>query len=359
MSSTDVPATLATPAPARLTGQPASWTRLLPGILAALLVGALAFGAAHFTPALSPLIWAVVVGAVIANLNILPAAFAPGITFAAKQLLRLAVGFLGLRLALSQVVAVGPSGLAVIAVAVLATFVFTRWVSDRFGLTRSLGTVLAAGTSICGAAAIVAISGAVDAKDEDTAVGVGAVTLYGTLAMLLYPLIGAALGLTAQQFGLWSGASIHEVAQVVGAAFSFDSATGSPASVELATVIKLGRVLTLAPMAIALSVLIRRSRAQAEATGHAGKRAKVPLVPWFITLFIISMGIRSLNVLPEGVVGALIQGDTFLLAVAMAGLGLDLKWSKIRAAGLRPLYVTGIATLFISVVSLGLVFALS
>jgi uncharacterized integral membrane protein (TIGR00698 family) len=212
--------------------------------------------------------------------------------------------------------------------------------------------VLAAGTSICGAAAIVAVSGALDAKEEDTAVGVGAVTLYGTLAMFLYPLLGAALQLTPDQFGLWAGSSIHEVAQVVGAAFTFDSATGGNEAAQLATVVKLGRVLTLAPMAIVLTMMFRKG-AKARAGG-----AKIPLVPWFITLFIVTMAIRSFGVLPQGVLNGLIQADNFLLAVAMAGLGLDLKWSKVRAAGLRPLYVTGIATVFIGVTTLGLVFAL-
>lgn len=312
---------------------------LAPGVLAALAVGAAAWGLSLATPALSPLIWAVALGAALANTGRLPKALAPGIAFSARHLLRLAVGLLGLRLALGQVLAVGPAGLAVVLAAVVGTFAFTAWLGKRFGLPRPLSTVLAAGTSICGAAAIVAVAGAVDAREEDTAVGVGAVTLYGTLAMVLYPLLGKAFGLTAEQFGLWAGASIHEVAQVVGAAFSFGAATGAGSAVELATVVKLGRVLTLAPMALLLALTFRR--------GKASAGGKVPLVPWFIVLFVITMAVRSLGVLPPAAVDALVKGDTFLLAVAMAGLGLDLKWSKIRAAGLKPLWVTGLATVFI------------
>lgn len=316
--------------------------RLLPGVLVALLVGAVSYLVAQRTPAMSPLIWSVLIGAVIANTGLLPKVLGPGIAFAAKQLLRLAVGFLGLRLALSQVLAIGPTGVLLVLAAVVGTFAFTFWLGKRFALPRPLAAVLAAGTSICGAAAIVAISGAVDAREEDTAVGVGAVTLYGTLAMLLYPLLGSLFHLSAGQFGLWAGASIHEVAQVVAAAFSFGSATGSPAAAELATVVKLGRVLMLAPMALALSLLFRRKEARASG-------ARVPLMPWFIVLFIATMALRSFNVLPAGTVDGLVKADTFLLAVAMAGLGLDLKWSKIRAAGLKPLYVTGLATLFIGI----------
>jgi len=324
---------------------------LAPGVLASLAVGTISYLISMRTPALSPLIWAVLIGAGLVNTGLLPKALAPGVAFSAKQLLRLAVGLLGLRLAIGQVLAVGPTGVIVVLAAVGGTFVFTAWLGKRFGLPRPLATLLAAGTSICGAAAIVAVAGAVEAKEEDTAVGVGAVTLYGTLAMLLYPVLGRVFGLSAEQFGLWSGASIHEVAQVVGAAFSFGSATGSTAAAELATVVKLGRVLTLAPIALMLALLFRR--------GKAKGGVKVPLIPWFILLFIATMIVRSLGVLPPGVTDSLVKGDTFLLAVAMAGLGLDLKWSKIRAAGLKPLYVTGIATVFIGALTFGLTLALS
>lgn len=321
---------------------------LVPGVAAAGAVGLLAYVVASKTPALSPLIWSVVLGAVIANTGLLPKRLAPGIAFSAKQLLRLAVGLLGLRLALSQVLAVGPQGVALVLVAVGGTFVFGAWLGRRVGLPRPLSTVLAAGTSICGAAAIVAISGAVDAEEEDTAVGVGAVTLWGTVAMLLYPVLGKLFALSAAQFGLWSGASIHEVAQVVGAAFSFGSATGTTGAVELATVVKLGRVLMLAPMALLLALLFRRSKPRAAGT-------QVPLVPWFIVLFIVTVAVRSAGVLPAGVVDGLVKADTLLLAVAMAGLGLDLKWSRIRAAGLKPLWVTGLSTLFIGATTVALI----
>lgn len=324
---------------------------LVPGVAASLAVGTAAYLVSQRTPALSPLIWAVLLGAVLANTGRLPKALAPGIAFSGKHLLRLAVGFLGLRLAVGQVLAVGPSGLAVILAAVIGTFAFTSWVGKRFGLPRPLAAVLAAGTSICGAAAIVAISPAVNAREEDTAVGVGAVTLYGTVAMLLFPVIGALAGLSADQFGLWAGSSIHEVAQVVAAAFSFGSATGSTAAAELSTVVKLGRVLMLAPVVLGVSLRFRTGTRPA-------KGARVPLVPWFILLFVATMAVRSLGVLPDGVVGALVKADTFLLAVAMAGLGLDLRWAKVRAAGLRPLYVTGLATAFIAILTFGLVLSL-
>lgn len=331
------------------TTMPGRLKTLGPGVTAAVVVGAVAYLVSMRTPAMSPLIWAIVVGATLANVTRLPAVLAPGIAFAAKNLLRLAVGLLGVRLGLSQILEVGPKGVAIVIVAVGATFVFTRWLSARFGLSTTLGTVLAAGTSICGAAAVVAVAGVVDSKEEETAVGVGAITALGTLAMLSYPLVGQALGMSADAFGVWAGASIHEVAQVVAAGFSFGALDGS--AVETATVVKLGRVLTLAPMAVMLSFAVRGK------TDSAGK-AKVSPVPWFIVLFLAMVAVRSLGVLPERAVSGLVTADTMLLAVAMAGLGLDLRWAKVRAAGVKPIYVASIATVFMGALTLGLVYLL-
>lgn len=321
---------------------------MAPGVLLASAVGAVSFFVAQKTPAMSPLIWAILIGAVAANLMSLPAVLLPGITFAAKQVLRLAVGLLGLRLGISQVLAVGPVGIAVVLSSVVGTFLFSSWVGKKFGLSRTLSTVLAAGTSICGAAAIVAVAGVIDAKEEETAVGVGTVTLYGTLAMFLYPVIGHLIGMSPSAFGLWAGASIHEVAQVVAAAFSFSAAGAESSAVEIATVVKLGRVLMLAPMAVALSLSFRKAR------GESGA-AKVSPVPWFIGVFIATVALRSLDVVPAPVMNRLVQVDTLLLAVAMAGLGLDLRWAKVKAAGLKPLYATLLGTVFIGLSTLGLV----
>jgi uncharacterized integral membrane protein (TIGR00698 family) len=335
------------PAP-KAPGLAATLKKAAPGVLLAVAVGAVSFLVSQKTPAMSPLIWAILIGAALANVTKLPAVLQPGITFSAKQILRLAVGLLGLRLGISQVLAVGPAGIAVVLAAVAGTFLFSLWVGKKFGLSRSLSTVLGAGTSICGAAAIVAVAGVIDAKEEETAVGVGTVTLYGTLAMFLYPLIGQLLGMSPDMFGLWAGASIHEVAQVVAAAFSFDAGLTSGSAVEVATVVKLGRVLMLAPVAIILSVAFRKSR------GTSGG-AKVSPVPWFIVVFMATVALRSLDVLPAHVVNGLVQADTLLLAVAMAGLGLDLRWAKVKAAGLKPLYATLLGTLFISLLTLGMV----
>jgi uncharacterized integral membrane protein (TIGR00698 family) len=332
--------------------QGAPWTAnvktYLPGVAAACLVGLAAFVLARWTPAMSPLIWAILLGAAVANVVTMPRVLAAGITFSSKHLLRLAVGLLGIRLAFSQMMDVGVAGLTTIVVGTASTFVLLYLVGQKLGLSRTLATLVAAGTSICGAAAIVAMAGVVDSKDEETAVGVGTVTLLGTVAMLTYPLVGQALGLDHQGFGIWAGASIHEVAQVVAAGFSFDRAVAGGNAVDLATVVKLGRVMLLAPMAVIMSLVFRAGAAR-------GSTGGAPVVPWFVTVFLIMVAVRSSGVLPEAVIRTLVTVDTVMLAVAMGGLGLDLRWAKIRAAGLRPIWIAGLGSVFLAAVTLGLV----
>jgi uncharacterized integral membrane protein (TIGR00698 family) len=164
--------------------------------------------------------------------------------------------------------------------------------------------------------------------------------------MFLYPLIGRALGLSAHTFGLWAGASIHEVAQVVGAAFSFDQAHPPGSSVEIATLVKLGRVLMLAPATLLLSLGDRDRRA----------RGGPSAIPWFIWLFLGTVALRSSGAIPAATAANVIQADTFLLAVAMGAIGLDLRWARLRKAGLRPLYLAGLASLFIATLGLALSF---
>ena len=151
-----------------------------------------------------------------------------------------------------------------------------------------------------------------------------------------------------QGFGIWAGASIHEVAQVVAAGFSFDRAVAGGNAVDLATVVKLGRVMLLAPMAVIMSLVFRAGAAR-------GSTGGAPVVPWFVTVFLIMVAVRSSGVLPEAVIRTLVTVDTVMLAVAMGGLGLDLRWAKIRAAGLRPIWIAGLGSVFLAAVTLGLV----
>ena len=294
----------------------------------------------HF---LSSLILVVVLGIVVRNGLTVPAACQPGIRFTLKRILRLAIILLGLRLSVSQILAVGPKGLGIVAIVLGSTFVFTCWLGRQLGVSRSLSQLIASGTSICGASAVVATNSVIEGSDEDVAYAVTIVTLFGTLSMLLYPLLFGWLALTPEAFGVWTGASIHEVAQVVAAAFQNSQISG-----ELATIAKLSRVMFLIPVMLMLGVLSFRHRQQAD------NPQSLP-IPWFVLGFVALIGVNSLQILPAAWTETITQGNKFLLTVAMVAMGLETKLQKFRQMGLRPLYLGGAAWLFISIVSLTLV----
>jgi uncharacterized integral membrane protein (TIGR00698 family) len=294
---------------------------------------------------LSALILAILLGILVKNIIGTAKIFQPGITFSLKRILRLAIILLGLQLSLPQVIAVGPIGLGIVIFTLASTFVFTCWFGRQLGVNNKLTKLIAAGTSICGASAIVATNSVVESKDEDVAYAVATVTVFGTISMLLYPLLPALLNLNSQEFGIWCGVSIHEVAQVVAAAFQDGQSSG-----EIATIAKLSRVIFLAPIVLVLGLFSTRISQQSQQV----KLSKLP-VPWFVFGFIGLIIFNSLNIFPNDVKEMIIEGNRFLLTVAMAGMGLQTNLKKIKETGIKPLYLGAASWIFISVLSFGMV----
>ncbi|PTW50176.1 YeiH family protein [Rhodovulum kholense] len=317
---------------------------LLPGLAltGGLALVALGLHRALGIPALSPLVLAMVMGMAIRNgIGPVPLA-APGIAFALKRLLRLAIVLLGFQLTLGQLAAVGPLGLGIVAVTLGSTFVFTKAMARLLGVERRLGELIAAGTSVCGASAVLACNTVTRGSDEDVAYAIACVTVFGSAAMLSFPLIGTALHLTPQAYGLWAGASIHEVAQVVGASFALGDAAG-----QAGTVAKLSRVILLAPLILTLA-RVGRWR------GHTPADGAAPM-PWFVVGFLAMVGVNSVLDLPEAAQHGLALTASFLLTVALAAMGLETDIRKLRRKGLRPLLLGAAASVFVAGLALALV----
>lgn len=281
----------------------------------AIAAGAMAV-AARF-PLVSALLLAIGVGVVLANTLGRSAAAAPVLRAAegtSKHLLRAGIVLLGLRIALSDLVGIGWRGLAVVVATVAVTFAATMWLGARLGLDRGLVTLVAAGFSICGAAAVATVSEQVRVRQRDVAIALALVTIMGTVMIGAVPWLASVIGLSELDAGVWAGASIHEVAQVVAAG----SLVGAGA-LATATTVKLARVVLLAPVTAVVGRMAIGSR------GRAG-------VPWFVTGFLVAVVVRSLGVLPAAVVDAALTVSTLLLAAGMLGLGL-----AIRARELWPL----------------------
>ncbi|MGN6209248.1 YeiH family protein [Asticcacaulis sp.] len=323
---------------------PARLPEVFPGVMIAALIGAVAFGL-HQLPhmdAVSPAILAAVIGLFLAHAVKLPGRAEAGIAFSSRSLLRWAVALLGLQVSFGQIAAIGWTGFVIVAAGLAVSFVTIRAVGRALGVAPKLAELIAAGTSICGASAVAGVNAVTGAEDEDVAYAVAMVTLFGTAAMLLYPLADHLLALDARRYGLWAGASIHEVAQVVGA-----TAQVGPAATQSGAIAKLTRVLMLAPLVMSL----RLGRRKAEG-GNAG--AGVPL---FVIGFLALVVVNSLIALPHELTALTGQVSGFLLAMALGAMGLKTHINGLKAKGWAPLALGAFGAVLISLFTLGLTLA--
>ncbi len=327
-----------------VTRQPLRLPSVFPGIVIAALIGGLAFGL-HQLPhmsAVSPAILAAVIGLFLAHTMKIPAHVEAGIAFSSRSLLRWAVALLGLQVSFGQIMAIGWTGFAIVAAGLVTSFLTIRTLGRVLGVAPRLAELIAAGTSICGASAVAGVNAVTGADDEDVAYAVAMVTLFGTAAMLLYPLIDHLLMLDARRYGLWAGASIHEVAQVVGA-----TAQIGPEATQSGTVAKLTRILMLAPLVMSLRFGRRKETAGSIGAG----------VPLFVVGFLVLAALNSLFALPHELTVLAGQVSGFLLAVALGAMGLKTHISALKAKGWAPLALGALGTLFISLFTLGLTLA--
>jgi uncharacterized integral membrane protein (TIGR00698 family) len=300
---------------------------VVPGVALLVVIAAGATAIALVVPFLSPLVAGVALGALVVNVTVLPASMAPGVAFGARSLLRAGVVLLGFRLSVGDLAGLGVPGLAVVAIVVGATFLGTRWLGRRLGVPDDLGLLVATGYSICGASAIAAMDGVVGADEEETAYAITLVTLCGTLAIFLLPVLAGPLGLSGDEFGSWVGASVHDVGQVIATA-----SHGDGGSVAAATVVKLTRVVLLAPLVA--TVALRRRNAP-RAGGATGTRP--PIVPLFVACFLAAIAVRSTGVLSAGGLDAIETLEKTVLTVALVGLGMGVRMDRMRRLGGRPL----------------------
>ncbi|MEM9713907.1 MAG: putative sulfate exporter family transporter, partial [Actinomycetota bacterium] len=274
----------------------------------------------------SALVFAVILGTLLANTIGVTPRFESGLKFAAKRLLRVGIVLLGFRLSLGDVADLGGTGLAVVAVTVLVTFVGTQWMGRRLGLGEDLSLLVATGFSICGASAVAAMEPMTDAEEEEVAAAIGLVTVFGTLSIVTLPLLGNLAGLDDVDFGSWVGAATHDVAQVVAAA-----STASAAAVSAAIVVKLTRVVLLAPM-VAFVSWRRRATVEVEPGGSAP-----PILPLFVAGFLAAVAVRTTEVLPSDVLATIRDAENILLTAAMVGLGSGVRIARLRGLGPKPI----------------------
>ena len=327
---------------------PPRW-QVLPGVgLAALVLGVawLVHLALPGVPILTGcVLLGIALGQVPALRPALDGVLAPGLTLSAKRLLRIGVVLLGLKLSLVDVAGLGWATVLSVVGILVATF-FVTWLLGRWArLPGDQPLLLAAGFSICGASAIGAMSAVTRDRGKDAATPVALVTLCGTAAIAVLPALGSALGLTPVQFGAWTGASVHDVGQVVATA-----QTAGASALAIAVVVKLTRVVMLAPVVAITSAVVRRGG------GDAGTRP--PLVPLFVVGFLAAVVLRTLVDLPEAVVAGADTAQTVLLGLALVGLGSSVRLERLARTGGRAVLVGLGSWVFVAGLSLLVVLAL-
>jgi len=299
---------------------------------------------------LSPLVIGIVMGIFYANTlhNKFPSEWETGITFSGKKILRFAIVFYGFRITFQQIGEVGMEGFLVSLIMLSTTFVLGTWLGHKvFGMEKDTSMLTASGASVCGAAAVLATEPVLKAEEHKTAIAVSMVVLFGTISMFLYPVLYTAifeqasgfLHMTAREFGIYVGGTIHEVAQVVAVPASIpitETNTKELADImsNSAVIVKMTRVIMIAPMLIVLGFYLSYV---AKKEGGDGADVKL-VIPWFAVYFIGVAGFNSLHLVPENIVSVINEIDTFLLTMAMTALGMGTRFAKFKGLGLAPIY---------------------
>lgn len=325
--------------------------RKRPGLLLAGLVALLCLAVSHVLPLLSALLLAILVGIAVRNLGWVRPWAEAGL--ADKVALRLGVALLGLRLSIPEVIDLGAGVLLVIAVTVLLTYVLVLAAGRGMRIDRPTRVLIATGCAICGAAAVAAVAAVLPSREERgrgrgaasgtgdaAATAIATVTLFGTAALLVVPAVAAALGLEGERSGIWIGASIHEVGQVVAAA-----GLAGEGAMDTAVVTKLGRVALLAPLVVLVGWWENRATRQ-------GTGGRAPLLPWFVAVFLVLVVARSALDLPGALLSSVDLVATFLLTVGMFGMGASVHLRTLLRTGVGALGLGAVAGVVSALVAL-------
>lgn len=332
----------------------AGFVRLLPGLALAALVGLAALAVDGIErrfigqPVIEALVAAILIGMVVRNAAALPAQVEAGANYAAKQVLEFAVLLLGATIDFRQVFAAGPVLFVAIGCLVGASIVFSYAAGRLLGLPGKLATLVAVGNSICGNSAIAAVAPVIRAEKKDVASSIALTAIVGVVIVLGLPLLMPLFALGHYQYGVLAGMTVYAVPQVIAASFPVSQLAG-----EVATLVKLVRVLFLGPVVLAFSLLMRVRGGQA-ATGEK----RPALVPWFITGFLALGALRFVGLVPAPVVDIAQESSRMLTILAMAGLGLGVEFAALKKAGPRVAATVAISLALLIALALGLILGL-
>ena len=344
---------------------------IAPGFALALAVAAVATIVGQYVPLLGSAVPGAVIGAVIAIVVKPGARFAPGVKWASTFVLQCSVVLLGAQLSIAEAARVGVSSLPVM-FGTLAICLAAAWLYGRLlGIPGDLRTLIGVGTGVCGGSAIAAVSPVIEAASADVAYAISTIFLFNIAAVLVFPLLGHALGMSQQSFGLFAGTAVNDTSSVVATATTYGTAATSHA-----VVVKLVRTLMIIPICLGLATLTGRKQRPVIATApaaaardgaagapaspaalasaHMSPRRAIKLVPWFLIGFVLVAAVNSCGIIPVGAHSPIEHASVFLVSVALSAIGLSTNVAALRKAGARPLILGAVLWITVATASLGL-----
>ena len=344
---------------------------IAPGLALALAVAAVATGVGQYVPLVGSAVPGALIGIVIAIVVKPGARFAAGVKWASTFILQCSVVLLGAQLSIAEAARVGLSSLPVM-LGTLAICLTAAWLYGRLlGVPGDLRTLIGVGTGICGGSAIAAVSPVIEVASADVAYAISTIFLFNIAAVLIFPLLGHALGMGQQSFGLFAGTAVNDTSSVVATATTYGTAATSHA-----VVVKLVRTLMIIPICLGLSALTARKQQRpviatapaaaardsagapaspaALASARMSLRRATKLVPWFLIGFVLVAAVNSCGIIPAGAHSPLEHASVFLVSVALSAIGLSTNVAALRKAGARPLILGAVLWITVATASVGL-----
>ncbi len=337
---------------------------ILPGVGVAVGIAGIATLIEYFLPIhlIGASIIALFIGMAVNNFIKAPV-LKDGLKFTSKKILRIAIILMGASLSIQTVIEVGRLSLIVMVFTLFACFGVGYFVGKALKLNWKVSNLISAGTGICGASAIAAISPVIDAEDKDVAYAMSATFIFDMAMVVLFPIMGAALGMSDMAYGLWAGTAVNDTSSVVAAGFAYSEGAG-----DFATMVKLTRTLSIIPVVLifaAINIHIKRKERMnaAASAGGEGTVAKnkvsiLSLFPWFIVGFLALAALNSAGVIPAQASVLSKEASKFLMVCALAAIGMNTNFGELRKSGKRPMIHGFTISLLVVLVALGVEMAM-
>lgn len=329
--------------------------KLIPGIALSLAIAALACFIESLIPIhiIGSAVIAMFIGMILNHFIGKTDILKSGLKFTSKKILKFAIILLGLSLNIKTILHVGKLSLTVMIFTLLTCFGGGYFIGKALGLNWKLSNLISAGTGICGGSAIAAIAPTIDADDNDVAYAMSATFLFDMAMIVLFPIMGRALGMTDQAFGIWAGTAVNDTSSVVATGYAFSEGAG-----DFATMVKLTRTLAIIPTVITFAFIqlnIKRKEAAKNAKSSEDLKANFSIAkifPWFILGFLAMSVVASLLPIPAAIVSGTKSASKFLMVCALAAIGLNTSFSSMKKAGIRPMIHGFIISALVVVVAL-------